>query len=198
MYYSVFKGFNKGIYESWKDCEKEIKGYKGAIYKKFKSENEAKFFLKNGLIKEEKNNKIKVYTDGSCINNGKEGSKGGIGVYFGENDERNVSKSLNLERVTNNIAELSALNEALEILDNYDKDIIIYTDSKYVILCCTSYGDKQNLNNWKNEIPNKNLVKKVYEKFKRKNNISLEYVKSHNNIFGNEMADKLARDGSYN
>lgn len=198
MYYSVFKGFNIGIYKSWKECEKQVKGYKGAIYKKFKSENEANFFLKNGLVKDEENNVMKVYTDGSCINNGKKGSKGGIGVYFGENDERNVSKSLRLEKVTNNIAELSALNEALDILDNNEEDIIVYTDSKYVILCCTSYGEKQNISNWRNEIPNKNLVRVVYEKLKRKKNISLEYVRGHNNNYGNEMADKLAKDGCCN
>lgn len=195
MYYSVFKGFHKGIYRSWKDCEKEVKGYKGAIYKKFKTENEAKVFLKDGLTKEDKNDIMKVYTDGSCINNGKKGSKGGIGVYFGENDDRNVSKNINLEKVTNNIAELSAVNEALDILDSYDDDIIVYTDSKYVILCCTSYGDKQNISNWQNEIPNKSLVREVYDKLKRKNNISLEYVRGHNNNYGNEMADKLAKDG---
>ena len=198
MYYSVFKGFIIGIYKSWKECEKQVKGYKGAIYKKFKSENEANFFLKNGLVKDEENNVMKVYTDGSCINNGKKGSKGGIGVYFGENDERNVSKSLRLEKVTNNIAELSALNEALDILDNNEEDIIVYTDSKYVILCCTSYGEKQNISNWRNEIPNKNLVRVVYEKLKRKKNISLEYVRGHNNNYGNEMADKLAKDGCCN
>ena len=198
MYYSVFKGFNTGIYKTWKECEKQVKGYKCAVYKKFKSENEAKLFLKNGLVKDDDNNVIKVYTDGSCINNGKKGSKGGIGVYFGENDDRNVSKNLRLEKVTNNIAELSALNEALDILDNNEEDIIVYTDSKYVILCCTSYGEKQNISNWKNEIPNKNLVRVVYEKLKKKKNISLEYVRGHNNNYGNEMADKLAKDGCCN
>ena len=198
MYYSVFKGFHKGIYRSWKDCEKEVKGYKGAIYKKFKTENEAKIFLKNGLIKEDHNHIMEVYTDGSCINNGKKGSKGGIGIYFGENDERNVSKTVNLEKVTNNIAELKAVNEALDILYNYEEDIIVYTDSKYVILCCTSYGDKQSINNWQNEIPNKDLVREVYEKMKKKSNISLEYVRGHNNNYGNEMADKLAKYGCCN
>ena len=28
MYYSVFKGFNKGIYRSWKECEREVKDIK--------------------------------------------------------------------------------------------------------------------------------------------------------------------------
>jgi len=197
MYYSVFKGFNTGIFESWKDCEKQVKGYKGAKYKKFKTKKEALDFLNLGLIKEQKNNILEVYTDGSCLNNGKEGSKAGIGIYFGENDERNVSKKLNLDKITNNIAELSALNEALDILDDYDDKVIIHTDSKYVILCCTSYGDKQNINNWKDDIPNRELVKIVYEKLNSKYNISLEYVRAHNNNYGNEMADKLAKDGCY-
>ncbi len=199
MYYSVFKGFNKGIYRSWKECEREVKGYKGAIYKKFKLEIEAIDFLNNGRLKDDKSDFLKVYTDGSCINNGKEGSKGGIGIYFGDGDSRNVSKSLEYDKVTNNVAELSALNEALDILVEYDSDTIIYTDSKYVILCCTSYGRKQSVKNWIDDIPNKDLVKLVYNKFISKENIRLEYVRGHNNCHGNDMADKLAREGiNYN
>ena len=195
MYYSVFKGFNKGIYKSWKECEKEVKGYKGAIYKKFKLESDAILFLNNGVKKEE-TNIIKVYTDGSCINNGKKGSKAGIGIFFGDEDKRNVSRKLNLERVTNNVAELSALSEALDILKNESKDVIIYTDSKYCILCCTSYGDKQRLKDWSDNIPNKDLVMEVYNKYREKDNIRLEYVMGHSNIYENEMADKLAREAT--
>lgn len=195
MYYSVFKGFNKGIYKSWKECEKEVKGYKGAIYKKFKLESDAILFLNNGVKKEE-TNIIKVYTDGSCINNGKEGSVGGIGIFFGDEDKRNVSRKLNLEKVTNNIAELSALSEALSILKNEVRNVIIYTDSKYCILCCTSYGDKQRLKDWSDNIPNKDLVMEVYNKYREKDNIRLEYVMGHSNIYENEMADKLAREAT--
>ena len=195
MYYSVFKGFNKGIYKSWKECEKEVKGYKGAIYKKFKLESDAILFLNNGVKKEE-TNIIKVYTDGSCINNGKKESKAGIGIFFGDEDKRNVSRKLNLERVTNNIAELSALSEALSILKNESNDVIIYTDSKYCILCCTSYGDKQRLKDWSDNIPNKDLVMEVYNKYREKDNIRLEYVMGHSNIYENEMADKLAREAT--
>jgi ribonuclease HI len=197
MYYSVFKGFNPGIYESWKDCEKEVKGFKGAIYKKFKTKNEALEFLNLDLIKDENNDIIKVYTDGSCINNGKEGSKGGIGIFFGDNDVRNVSKQLKSDKITNNVAELSALNEALDILKDEKGKVVVYTDSKYVILCCTSYGEKQSMKNWLDDIPNKELVRIVYDKLKCKDNIILEYVRGHNNNYGNEMADKLAKEASY-
>ena len=195
MYYSVCKGFNKGIYKSWKECEKEVKGYKGAIYKKFKLESDAILFLNNGVKKEE-TNIIKVYTDGSCINNGKKESKAGIGIFFGDDDKRNVSRKLNLDRVTNNVAELSALIEALDILKNESRDVIIYTDSKYCILCCTSYGDKQRLKDWSDNIPNKDLVMEVYNKYREKDNIRLEYVMGHSNIYENEMADKLAREAT--
>lgn len=195
MFYSVFKGFNKGIYKSWKECEKEVKGYKGAIYKKFKLESDAILFLNNGVKKEERNI-IKVYTDGSCINNGKKESKAGIGIFFGDEDKRNVSRKLNLDRVTNNVAELSALIEALDILKNESRDVIIYTDSKYCILCCTSYGDKQRLKDWSDNIPNKDLVMEVYNKYREKDNIRLEYVMGHSNIYENEMADKLAREAT--
>ena len=37
------------------------------------------------------NEPIYVYTDGACINNGKPNARAGIGVYFGENDSRNIS-----------------------------------------------------------------------------------------------------------
>jgi len=36
-YYVVWEGHNPGIYESWNDCQLQIKGYPGAKYKSFKS-----------------------------------------------------------------------------------------------------------------------------------------------------------------
>ena len=35
-----------------------------------------------------------VYTDGACSNNGNSNAKAGMGVYFSENDMRNVSKRI--------------------------------------------------------------------------------------------------------
>ena len=34
---------------------------------------------------------IPIYTDGACSKNGYVEAKAGIGVFFGDNDERNVS-----------------------------------------------------------------------------------------------------------
>lgn len=40
-FYVVWKGVNPGIYTSWTDCQLQIQGYKGALYKSFESLEEA-------------------------------------------------------------------------------------------------------------------------------------------------------------
>lgn len=70
-----------------------------------------------------------VYTDGSCLNIGKDNVKGGIGVWFGTNDPRNISKLLRMEKITNNTAELQAVIEALKATSG---PIEIRMDSEYV------------------------------------------------------------------
>ena len=58
---------------------------------------------------------IKVFTDGSCSNNGFTNAKAGIGIYFGDNDPRNISKRIEGKQ-TNNTAEVKAILKAAEIL----------------------------------------------------------------------------------
>ena len=110
----------------------------------FKTENAAQhYLLKHGHIKKDNINKdnikkddliendtINVFTDGACSNNGKVGATAGIGVYFGKDDSRNVSKKIDGKQ-TNNTAELSAVIEVFNILSNdikQFKNIIVYTD----------------------------------------------------------------------
>ena len=44
-YYAVKKGKNPGIYTTWDQCKQEVQGYSGALYKSFKSLDEAKAYL---------------------------------------------------------------------------------------------------------------------------------------------------------
>lgn len=44
-FYAVKQGRETGIFSTWGECEKQVKGFKGAKYKKFKSEAEAKKYL---------------------------------------------------------------------------------------------------------------------------------------------------------
>ena len=140
-----------------------------------------------------------VYTDGACSNNGKENALSGIGIFFGINDNRNISKKIEGKQ-TNNIAELTAIIETYLIIENdiiHGKKIAIVSDSEYAIKCVSSYGEKCSKKCWNIDIPNKELVKIAYELYKDKPNIKFIHVKAHTNntdihSLGNDYADKLA------
>ena len=81
-------------------------------------------------------------------------------------------------------------------IDN-DKKICIVSDSKYALSCVTEYGERQSINNWQKDIPNKELVKYGYELYKNQKNIYFMHIKAHtenNDVHskGNNGADKLA------
>ena len=106
-YYVVYRGRHSGIYHTWEECENEIKGFSGSKYKKFTNKKEADYYLKYGILLDEDKNynnsspnssdtknlkTLYIYTDGSCINNGKVNAKGGIGIYYGDNIFNEIRK----------------------------------------------------------------------------------------------------------
>ncbi len=186
-----------------KKCMVEIYSNSGDLdieFLEFETKEEAEHYINYGKIMSKKNDEIIVFTDGACSNNGKSTAKAGIGVYFEENDKRNVSKRIKGKQ-SNNTAELSAVIEVFTVLKNeikQGKNVIIYTDSEYVIKCCTSYGEKCEKNNWGGrEIPNAELVKQVYTLYKQYDDVKIVWIKAHTNkddtlSKGNEGADRLA------
>lgn len=42
-YYVVWKGHDKGVFDNWSQCSNSIKGYRGALYKSFKTLAEAEY-----------------------------------------------------------------------------------------------------------------------------------------------------------
>lgn len=47
-FYAVYIGKQPGVYNSWKECEDQVKGFSKASYKKFCSASEADAFVKQG------------------------------------------------------------------------------------------------------------------------------------------------------
>lgn len=144
---------------------------------------------------------IEIWTDGACSKNGKEDASGGIGVFFGDGDPRNLSEALT-ERQTNQVAELQAAIRGIEIcLDQSDAQrVLLHTDSKYVIDCVTKWIHAWHKNGWKTAkggaVKNKALVSRLYElAFENGKGVSVEfnYVRAHDNNYGNEQADRLAK-----
>ena len=136
---------------------------------------------------------IEIYTDGSATK-----SRSGWGFVAVKNDEIIYQKS-DVEHIgdTNQMMELIAVIEACKWATNqhYD-DIIIYSDSAYLVNC---YNDKWFVkwenNNWKNSknepVANIDLWKQLIMYF-RLPNINFVKVKGHNGNQYNEIADKLA------
>jgi len=144
---------------------------------------------------------INIYTDGSSLYNGKPNCVSGYGIHFDKNVFQDISQKVIGLKHSNNIAELTAIIKAIEIVKKVTTPITIYTDSKYSILCATTFGKRLSKNNWKDGtkiIPNLELVKALYESISVKPNIELKYIEAHTekqdiHSIGNEMADKLAK-----
>jgi ribonuclease HI len=145
---------------------------------------------------------MKIFTDGACSHNGGKNATAGIGIFISENHPKNVSERIQGKQ-TNNVAELSAVIKIFSLFKNEiesGEEIIIYTDSEYVIKCCGYFGEKSKQNNWKNKkgfIANHELVKTIYELYHSCENINLQHVKAHTGkddelSKGNEGADLLA------
>ncbi len=214
MYYSVHKGRKIGIYDSWVECEKQIKGYSGAVFKKFKKKIDADYFLENGFSnkkeiskdidneKVENTNNINVYTDGSLIRKDNK-IYAGYGFYI---PKLGIKKSFNLKKnKTINRAELLAIFYAIQEFENKKDTILnIYTDSKYSILIFTTTGEKYKKCNYKdsknNDVKNKDLVK-IANDIKELYNLNFIHIKSHTGLEdehseGNKIADELAVKGA--
>lgn len=214
VFYAVAKGLQTGLFLTWADCKKQIDGFKGAVYKKFETETEANDFIStnsnkppkkektNTIVEIEKNTFVPdyyVYTDGSCSNNGKSYAKAGIGIYFGEGDPRNVSQPVTGKQ-SNNTAELGAILHLYELIEadiNKGLKIGIVSDSEYAIRCCTTYGQRCAKEGWSKDMPNKELVKEIYEMYADKPNVKFIHIMAHTektdiHSLGNDGADRLA------
>lgn len=145
---------------------------------------------------------VVVYTDGACSSNGKKEAKGGVGVYFGDDDPRNYSGPLEGKEQTNNRAEIMAAIIALQRV-HIEDDVEIITDSNYLKKAVTEWMDAWEKKGWKrsNKKPVKNLdlfmILNSYIQKKRENNSKVKWtwIKGHSDSIGNQKADKLARLG---
>jgi ribonuclease HI len=121
-----------------------------------------------------------IYADGACSGNP---GPAGLGVYW-RSHEQTKELSEYLGQGTNNIAELTAIQRALEMCPDPGANIYLYTDSAYSIGVLTQ--------GWRAKA-NQELIADVKSDLRRYPRLSLRKVAGHAGIFGNERADTLAR-----
>jgi ribonuclease HI len=151
--------------------------------------------------------KIEIYTDGSCVNNGKKfaTSSYAFQIYFNDQLKYQENKPIIEQKQTNQRAELYAVLYALDYLKNvlsdkiYDANnfITIYSDSEYCIKCITEWSKNWNSNDWKNK-KNTDILKHILDYY-QKINFTFKHVKSHQTSLDkhsirNNLVDQLAKD----
>ena len=146
-----------------------------------------------------------IYTDGSCLANGKAVNSGGFGVVVLDNDENLVyTYSKRSENTTNNREELKAilysmLNHGVNN-NKYEfsqiEPPIVYSDSAYCVNTFNEWMFNWARNGWtksdKKTPENLDLIQAYYDWYQKGYRIDLRKVKGHAGHKWNEMADGLA------
>ena len=162
-FYVVWSGLNPGIYHSWDDCQAQIKGVKGAVYKSFDSKEEAERAYASPAYEYVKkthpnppqqvapSNSPKGENSNSAKATSSPLGEPGMGIYAlavdaacsgnpGPMEYRGVYLGDGKEIFhfgpvygTNNIGEFLAIVHALALLDKQGLKMTIYSDSRTAI-----------------------------------------------------------------
>jgi len=129
-----------------------------------------------------------MYTDGSSRGNPGPGGYGTILMWKGKSREL----SGGYRRTTNNRMELMAVIAGLEALNREGLNILIYSDSQYVVKAVEEgWLKKWIATNFKGDKKNPDLWKRFYE-LSLKHKIRFKWVKGHADNPHNNRCDELA------
>ncbi len=134
-------------------------------------------------------NKIHLYTDGSSLGNPGPGGYGAIIEWVGKSYKKEISEGYRM--TTNNRMELLAVIVGLETLKIQPMEVLVCSDSKYVI----DSVQKKWVFGWEKKgfkgKKNPDLWKR-YLKIHRKHKVDFQWIKGHNDHPQNERCDWLA------
>lgn len=190
-FYAVKKGKKTGIFSTWDECKEQVTGFKGAVYKSFKTLSEAEAFLERN---EEKNENIEevdgvyAYIDGSFD---RVSGIYGSGVVIVDGDEKYEYKHAgnreDYAQLHNVAGELEAAKFVMwYAVDKKIKEITLFYD--YQGIEAWAVGD------WKANLPYTQDYVKFYNKVKSAVKVNFVKVKAHTGIELNEVVDKLAKE----
>ena len=146
-FYVVWNGLETGIFTSWKECERQVKGVEGAMYKSFNSREEAEhayasspyaYFKRDNKSSGQQDNKLHapeavlnssaIAADAAC--SGNPGPMEYRGVYI-----PNGQQLFHFGPVygTNNIGEFLAIVHAMALRRKNNWQMAVYSDSRNAI-----------------------------------------------------------------
>ncbi|KAJ7024399.1 ribonuclease H-like domain-containing protein [Mycena alexandri] len=220
-FYAVKVGNQPGIYQTWAECQGHVNHFAGAIYKAFHLRAEAEAWMagetapspakaattsgnsgdkgKKRMMSpdvEDESSWDVVYSDGASKRNGQPGAVAGVGVWWGENDSRNLAERCPGDQ-TNNRAELIAILRILETTPHSKRPLLIKSDSIYSINCFKSWIAGWIKRNWFNTagepVKNAPLIRYISAQLDAR----APGPESHSGQVGNEGADQMANKGCF-
>lgn len=138
---------------------------------------------------------ISIYTDGACSGNPGPGGWGAVLLYGDRIKEIHGGET----DTTNQRMEIKAVIEALRALKVSDWEVIVHSDSAYVVNAFNQkWIENWQRNGWRNSkkeaVANQDLWRELI-RLTEKNRVRLEKVKGHAGNEWNERCDQLARQG---
>ncbi len=213
-YYVVWTGKAPGIYTSWPEAERLVKGFPDARYKSYPTLAEAESAYRRGAparsaarrktaARPEKADStepvaaVNIYCDGACDPNpGQAGT--GLAIYR-QGVLAELWYGLYNPAGTNNSAELLGLHHALEFAKAAiarQQTVAVHCDSKYAIDCVTNWAFGWKVRGWTRkggEIMNLDLIQQAHALYLEiANDVQVLHVRGHVGVEGNELADRMS------
>ncbi|NWG06476.1 MAG: viroplasmin family protein [Chloroflexi bacterium] len=142
-YYVVWKGRKTGIFTSWEECEKQVKGFVAAEYKAFGSREEAETALRSGYdaykgkpssLGKWKHASVQPIIPSVCVDAACSGSPGKLEYRGVDTDTgREIFHFGPFPDGTNNVGEFLAIVHALTWMSKQKKQLPVYSDSENAI-----------------------------------------------------------------
>ena len=141
------------------------------------------------------NRVLHAWCDGAC--SGNPGPGGYASIVLRDDSIAEYSSGYS-EYTTNNRMELNGFIQALKMAISYAEsditEIVIHTDSKYIENAINCKW----LNKWAKKefsgVKNSELWKEINLMISKFSFITVEWVKGHSGVFGNELVDRLATE----
>lgn len=138
--------------------------------------------------------RVVAFTDGGCRGNP------GVGAWAFVLVDVSTRKALEAaggeHQTTNNRMEMGAAIAALEAVKQLDTEILVVTDSKYLIGCCTQWMAGWKKNGWRRKgdpLKNLDLLQKLDELLSPRK-VEFRWVAGHSGHPGNEHVDLLGNE----
>ena len=207
-FYAVKRGRKTGLFTVWAECAAQVKGFQGAVYKGFMTEEEARAWLGGADARTGQPRAAAemaapsapdadyiIHTDGSCLRN--PGGAGGWAAVIETAATGAVEeKSGGAPETTNNRMELTAALMALSAVPEGAR-VALYTDSQYLKNAFTKFWlPAWKKRGWKKAdgepVLNQDLWVQLDAAFAARQ-VQFHWVKGHAGNPRNERCDALAR-----